>query len=65
LCFVAEELLYINIASFVVVFSSFLDDLDRLGAKDYQPTEQDILRTRDRIYGINEVRFSFNGLNFE
>ena len=25
---------------------SFLDDLDRLGAKDYQPTEQDILRTR-------------------
>merc|ERR1711971_1306679 len=30
----------------------FLDDLDRLGAKDYQPTEQDILRTRVKTTGI-------------
>jgi predicted transcriptional regulator len=47
------------------VFSSFLDDLDRLGAKDYQPTEQDILRTRVKTTGIVEVHFSFKNLNFK
>ena len=46
-------------------FSSFLDDLDRLGAKDYQPTEQDILRTRVKTTGIVEVHFSFKNLNFK
>lgn len=45
--------------------SSFLDDLDRLGAKDYQPTEQDILRTRVKTTGIVEVHFSFKNLNFK
>jgi hypothetical protein len=50
-----------------VIFSvsSFLDDLDRLGAKDYQPTEQDILRTRVKTTGIVEVHFSFKNLNFK
>merc|ERR1711972_881657 len=43
----------------------FLDDLDRLGAKDYQPTEQDILRTRAKTTGIVEVHFSFKNLNFK
>merc|ERR1719290_139789 len=42
-----------------------LDDLDRLGAKDYQPTEQDILRTRVKTTGIVEVHFSFKNLNFK
>ena len=46
-------------------FFSFLDDLDRLGAKDYQPTEQDILRTRVKTTGIVEVHFSFKNLNFK
>ncbi len=45
--------------------SSFLDDLKRLGAKDYQPTEQDILRTRVKTTGIVEVHFSFKNLNFK
>lgn len=45
--------------------NSFLDDLDRLGAKDYQPTEQDILRTRVKTTGIVEVHFSFKNLNFK
>ena len=44
---------------------SFLDDLKRLGAKDYQPTEQDILRTRVKTTGIVEVHFSFKNLNFK
>lgn len=44
---------------------SFLDDLDRLGAKDYMPTEQDILRTRVKTTGIVEVHFHFKNLNFK
>lgn len=47
------------------VVCSFLDGLDRLGAKDYQPTEQDILRTRVKTTGIVEVHFSFKNLNFK
>jgi guanine nucleotide-binding protein G(o) subunit alpha len=43
----------------------FLDDLDRLGAKDYTPTEQDILRTRVKTTGIVEVHFNFKNLNFK
>uniref|UniRef100_A0A0B7AB27 Guanine nucleotide-binding protein G(O) subunit alpha n=1 Tax=Arion vulgaris TaxID=1028688 RepID=A0A0B7AB27_9EUPU len=43
----------------------FLDDLDRLGAKDYMPTEQDILRTRVKTTGIVEVHFCFKNLNFK
>ena len=44
---------------------SFLDDLARLGAKDYMPTEQDILRTRVKTTGIVEVHFHFKNLNFK
>jgi len=44
---------------------SFLDELDRLGAKDYMPTEQDILRTRVKTTGIVEVHFHFKNLNFK
>lgn len=47
------------------LYFSFLDDLDRLGAKDYQPTERDILRTRVKTTGIVEVHFSFKNLNFK
>ncbi|XP_077503512.1 G protein alpha o subunit [Amblyomma americanum] len=44
---------------------AFLDDLDRLGKKEYMPTEQDILRTRVKTTGIVEVHFSFKNLNFK
>ena len=50
---------------YYIFFSSFLDDLDRLGNKEYQPTEQDILRTRVKTTGIVEVHFSFKNLNFK
>ncbi|KAG1689655.1 Guanine nucleotide-binding protein G(o) subunit alpha [Nymphon striatum] len=43
----------------------FLDDLDRLGAKNFEPTEQDILRTRVKTTGIVEVHFQFKNLNFK
>ncbi|KAM3180529.1 hypothetical protein ACTXT7_016104 [Hymenolepis weldensis] len=44
---------------------AFLEDLDRLGAKDYQPSEQDILRTRVKTTGIVEVHFQFKNMNFK
>lgn len=66
-CFLMITFYYFR-QKFINVFSinfSFLDDLDRLGAKDYQPTEQDILRTRVKTTGIVEVHFSFKNLNFK
>lgn len=43
---------------------SYLDSLQRIGAPDYLPTEQDILRTRVKTTGIVETNFSFKNLNF-
>ncbi|KAI6189255.1 Guanine nucleotide-binding proteinG(O) subunit alpha [Aphelenchoides besseyi] len=43
----------------------FLDDLDRLGQPNYQPTKQDFLRTRVKTTGIVEVHFTFKNLNFK
>ncbi|XP_026527880.1 guanine nucleotide-binding protein G(o) subunit alpha isoform X3 [Notechis scutatus] len=42
----------------------YLDCLDRIGAADYQPTEQDILRTRVKTTGIVETHFTFKNLHF-
>lgn len=39
------------------VIFSFLDDIERISAVDYVPTEQDILRLRVATTGINEVEF--------
>lgn len=47
-----------------VVVPSYLDSLDRIGATDYQPTEQDILRTRVKTTGIVETHFTFKNLHF-
>lgn len=44
--------------------NSYLDSLDRIGAADYQPTEQDILRTRVKTTGIVETHFTFKNLHF-
>ena len=42
----------------------FLDDLDRLGGKEYELTTQDILRTRVKTTGIVEAYFSFKNRSF-
>ncbi|XP_067905754.1 guanine nucleotide-binding protein G(o) subunit alpha isoform X3 [Heterodontus francisci] len=42
----------------------YLDSLDRIGGNDYQPTEQDILRTRVKTTGIVETHFTFKNLHF-
>jgi len=43
----------------------FLGDLDRVGAKDYVPNQQDILRTRVKTTGIVEVHFTLKNMNFK
>lgn len=46
-------------------FSSYLDALDRIGANNYEPTEQDLLRTRVKTTGIVEIQFDFKRLHFK
>lgn len=41
---------------------SYLDNLERIGARKYVPSTQDILRTRVRSTGIVETHFHFKGL---
>ena len=41
---------------------SYLDNLERIGARKYVPSTQDILRTRVRSTGIVETHFQFKGL---
>ena len=42
--------------------SYFLNDLDRVCAPDYQPTDNDVLRTRVRTTGIVKIEFEFKHL---
>ena len=63
LFWVAYSLLLWNVIFFFAC--SFLDDLNRIGSKDYVPSEQDILRTRVKTTGIVEVHFNFKNLNFK
>uniref|UniRef100_A0AC34R0Y4 G protein alpha subunit n=1 Tax=Panagrolaimus sp. JU765 TaxID=591449 RepID=A0AC34R0Y4_9BILA len=37
----------------------FLEQLDRIGAPDYRPTHQDVLRSRVPTAGINEIEFPY------
>ncbi len=48
----------------LISFSSFLDNLPRLSAPGYLPSEQDLLRTRIKTTGITEVLFELKGLTF-
>ena len=48
----------------LLLVSSFLTDLDRIGDESYLPTDQDILRVRVRTSGISEIQFFFKNLNF-
>ena len=52
-------------AFYLLVFLSYLDSLDRIGAPGYEPTEQDLLRTRVKTTGIVEVQFDFKRLHFK
>ena len=40
-------------------FGSFLDDLDRIARKDYEPSDDDVVRARLRTVGVQEYRINF------
>ncbi|XP_016126619.1 guanine nucleotide-binding protein G(t) subunit alpha-1-like [Sinocyclocheilus grahami] len=42
----------------------YLNDLERLVKPGYDPTEQDVLRSRVKTTGIIETQFSFKDINF-
>jgi len=44
---------------------SFFSDIDRLFAKDFLPTDQDILRARLRTTGISETIFETGPLTYK
>ncbi|XP_054835307.1 guanine nucleotide-binding protein G(t) subunit alpha-2 isoform X2 [Eublepharis macularius] len=44
--------------------SYYLNELDRITAANYLPTEQDVLRSRVKTTGIIETKFSVKDLNF-
>lgn len=43
----------------------FFENIDRFKMPDYQPTEQDILRTRVRTTGIEEAEFTITDFHFK
>lgn len=46
------------------IYVSYLDDLERISAAEYLPTEQDILRARQPTTGIIEYPFDLDGIVF-
>ncbi|KAJ3424763.1 guanine nucleotide-binding protein g(o) subunit alpha [Anaeramoeba flamelloides] len=44
--------------------SYFFDALDRIGKKDYVPTNEDVLRARVRTTGLQEARFKIGKFEF-
>lgn len=43
-------------------FSSYFDNIDRIAAPNYVPTDQDILRSRVKTTGITETTFKIDSL---
>jgi guanine nucleotide-binding protein alpha-1 subunit len=39
------------------VSSSFLDDVSRIAARNYEPSDDDVLRARLRTVGVQEYKF--------
>lgn len=46
------------------IFSSYLQEIDRVAAPNYLPTEQDILRVRVPTTGIIEYPFDLEEIRF-
>lgn len=39
---------------------SFINDSDRIARRDYQPTDDDVIRARLRTLGVQEYKFIFD-----
>merc|ERR1712016_242175 len=42
----------------------FMSSIERICKKDYEPTEQDVLRSRVKTTGINKIEFSYRKVQF-
>lgn len=47
-------------SAYVDILSSFLNDIDRIAVRDYEPTNDDVVRARLRTLGVQEHRIKFN-----
>ena len=65
LWFILEDwfTVYTSGNSLITAFS-FLANIERIGAPDYKPTEQDILLSRIKTTGIVEVKFKMKNVDF-
>ena len=52
------------VSSMPMTFLSYLNQLDRITAPSYLPSEQDVLRSRVKTTGIVETKFCVKDLNF-
>lgn len=48
----------------LLTISSYYSNIDRLFARDYLPSDQDVLRSRLRTTGITETLFELGQLNY-
>lgn len=53
-----------RIGGLIGICHSFYNDLDRLFAPDFKPTEQDIIRVRVKTSGISETKFLVGDLTY-
>ncbi|KAH7721048.1 guanine nucleotide-binding protein subunit alpha-14-like protein [Aphelenchoides avenae] len=42
----------------------FLDEIERLGAPDYCPSQSDVLNARTPTLGVNELHYAYRGKEF-
>ena len=42
----------------------FIENLDRVGESNYEPTDQDVLRTRVKTTGVSSIEFTFKKVQF-
>lgn len=43
----------------LVVLSSFLNDVERIASRSYEPSDDDVVRARLRTLGVQEYRIEF------
>lgn len=49
----------------LMMYCSFLDDIDRISAQKYKPTIADMLRCRVQTTGVTELSFNWKSMTFK
>jgi hypothetical protein len=52
-------LVHLSGSTVLLPVRSFLDDLDRIATRDYEPSDEDVVRARLRTIGVQEYRLRF------